>query len=457
MVTRLNHATVITPRGNDVAVLHDHTIEFEGPRITGVFSPAERSARGAVARTNANEIDGSRWLVIPGLVNTHHHLFQSLTRGRPAVQNATLFEWLVGQYPVWRGLDHAALKLAATISLAELLLGGGTTTSDHHYLFPRGSNVQIEAVLEAAESLGMRIHVCRGSMTLGQSGGGLPPDDCTEDDATVLADYERVLERFHDARLYAMRRIDLAPCSPFNVTPELFRDTVGIARSRGVLLHTHAAETLDEEAYCLEKYGCRPIRFFHDRGWLGEDVYLAHCVHLNAEEISLLAETRTGLSHCPVSNMRLGSGVAPLVEWMAAGCKVGLGVDGSASNDGGHLLHAARQAMLLQRVVHGPRAVTAGEALRLATVGGAAVLHRPELGRIEVDSAADLVCFRRDDIALAGAVEQDPLGALLLCHVARPEAVFVNGSEAVREGQVMGIDLGKAIAEFNGMVRKRFR
>ncbi len=402
-------------------------------------------------------IDGRNRIVIPGLVNTHHHLYQSLTRCMPAVQNGTLFEWLTALYPRWRELDFNSLKAAATISLAELLLGGCTCTSDHMYLFPRERDVRLEAVLEAAETLGIRIHTCRGSMSLGQSGGGLPPDECTQSEDAILEDCERVIARFHDAKPMAMRRIDLAPCSPFSVTPQLLEQTRAMAVERGVLLHTHAAETLDEERFCLERFGVRPIEYLRRCGWLGESVYLAHCVHLSEAEVGLLAETRTGVAHCPCSNMRLGSGIPPVRRMLDAGVKVGLGVDGSSSNDGGNLLAEARQSLLLQRVAGGPAAMTTAEAFRIATLGGAAVLHRPELGRIEPGCAADLVLYDAHDIAFAGAFAHDPLGAIILCHAPRPERVIIAGKTVVDAANVLGIDWPQFVADFNQMVRDKFR
>ncbi|GMU21969.1 MAG: 8-oxoguanine deaminase [Phycisphaerae bacterium] len=402
-------------------------------------------------------IDGRDRIVLPGLVNTHHHLFQSLTRCLPAVQSATLFEWLTTLYPVWRELNHDALHKAAMVSIAELLLGGCTTTSDHHYLFPRQRDASIEAVLEAAQTLGIRIHACRGSMSVGQSRGGLPPDDCTEDEETILADSLRAIERFHDPRPMAMRRIDLAPCAPFSVSAELLEATAGLARERNVLLHTHAAETLDEERYCLERFRVRPIEFLHQHGWLGPHVYLAHCVHLDADEIALLARTQTAVAHCPSSNMRLGSGAPPIQALLDAGVRVGLGVDGSSSNDAGNLLLETRQALLLQRLVHGPGAMTPMQAFRLGTVGGASVLNRRELGRLEPGAAADMAIYRADDIALAGAFGQDPLAAMVLCQPPRPESVIVNGRMVVQDGQVTGVDAPRLASDFNQFVRRHFR
>lgn len=400
--------------------------------------------------------DGTNWLVMPGLINTHHHLFQSLTRCMPAVQNAGLFDWLVNLYPVWGRLDDKALRLAAGISLAELLVGGCTTSVDHMYLFPAGSDVRLESVVQAAAELGLRIHACRGSMTLGSSQGGLPPDGCVERDEQVLVDSQRVIAEFHDSQPGAMCRIDLAPCAPFNVTPELFDQVRMLARQRGVLLHTHIAETLGEEQYCLERYGIRPMEYLHQHEWLGPDVYLAHCVHLNEQEIELLARTDTAVAHCPSSNMRLGSGIAPVRALLDAGVRVGLAVDGSSSNDGGSLMAEARQALLLQRVHGGGAAMTTAEAFKLATAGGADVLHRPELGRLEPGAAADFVVYDAGDIAFAGAIAQDPLGALILGQAPRPLRVVVGGKTIVENGRVLGVDLPKTVADFNQMVRERF-
>lgn len=402
-------------------------------------------------------IDGRDRLLIPGLVNTHHHLFQSLTRCAPSVQNATLFEWLTTLYPVWQALDHETLRQAAMVSLAELLLGGCTTTSDHMYLFPADGDVKLEAVLEAADTLGIRIHACRGSMSMGQSAGGLPPDACTQDEDTILADCRRVIDAYHDPSPLAMRRIDLAPCAPFSITPELFVRTRELAAERGVLLHTHAAETLDEERFCRERYGMRPIAYLREHGWLGPDVYLAHCVHLDEGDIRMLADSGTGVAHCPCSNMRLGSGIAPLRAMLDAGVKVGLGVDGSSSNDGGNLLAEARQALLLQRVGGNVRGLTPAEAFRIATVGGADVLNRTALGRIEPGAAADLVMVDANDVAFAGALAQDPLGALMLCHAPRPDRVIIDGHTVVEHGTLTRIDARQLAADFNRLVAERFR
>lgn len=457
MTLWIEHGTVIAHRDGAPVVLEDHTVEVEGAVVTGVFPSSEAQRDSSSKPVKGEEvIDASRHLVIPGLVNTHHHLYQSLTRGMKGVQDAGLFGWLQALYPVWRRLDFEAVKLASQISIAELLLSGCTTTSDHFYLFPQGSDVTIEAVLEAAESMGIRIHACRGSMSVGQSKGGLPPDACVQDEGEILRDCQRAVERFHDPAKYSMRRIDLAPCSPFSVSAELLRDTAALARERGVLLHTHAAETGDEERYCRERFGMGPIEWLGEAGWLGDNVYLAHCVHLDDADIARLAETKTGVSHCPCSNMRLGSGVPPVRRMLDAGVKVGLGVDGSSSNDGGHLLAEARQALLLQRVSGGAEAFGVAEAFRLGTVGSAAVLNRPELGNIEVGSAADIAMFRSDDVALAGAVAHDPLGALMLCHVGRADRVIVNGRKIVEDGNLVGHDLSMMAEKLNKLVRRAY-
>ncbi len=451
MRLRIDHGTVICHHADGPVVLPDHTILIEDGFITAC------GPTGELADSPADQtIDASKHVVIPGLINTHHHLYQSLTRGLKSVQNAGLFDWLTDLYDRWQHLDYASLKLAAQISIAELLLSGCTTTSDHFYVFPQGSDVTIEAVLEAAESMGIRIHACRGSMSVGRSKGGLPPDACVQTEDEILADCERAIERFHDPAPGAMRRIDLAPCSPFSVSPELLRDTAALARARGVLLHTHAAETLDEQRYCQQRYGMRPVEWLVETGWLGPDVYLAHCVHLNDADIVRLAETKTGVAHCPCSNMRLGSGIPPLRKLLDAGVKVGLGVDGSSSNDGGHLLAEARQALLLARVCGGAGALTVAGAFTLATWGGAAVLDRPELGNITPGHAADLALFRRDDIALAGAIEHDPLGALMLCHVGRADRVIVNGRTVVQDGKVTGLEFPGLIDQFNRLVADAF-
>jgi len=451
MTTLIHNTTIITCVDGEPQVLSDHDILIDGPVITAV------RPTGVIEPGKADEtIEADRYLVIPGLVNTHHHLYQTLTRGLKAVQDVSLFTWLTELYKRWQHVDYHAVKTAAKVSIAEMLLSGCTTTSDHFYLFPEGSDVRLEAVLEAAEELGMRIHACRGSMTVGQSMGGLPPDNCTERDDSVLEDCRRAVEQFHDAGEHSMRRIDLAPCSPFNVSPELFRDTRELARSLGVLLHTHAAETKDEEKYCLDRFGVRPIAYLHEHGWLGPDVYLAHCVHLSDDEIKLIAQTQTGVSYCPCSNMRLASGIPPIQQLIEQGAKVGIGVDGSSSNDGGNVLAEARQALLLQRLNGSAQQFKVADAFKLATIGGASCLNRPTLGHIAPGASADLALYRRDDIAFAGAVEQDPLAALILCHAPRADKVIVNGKIIVNDSRLVHVDETELAAELNQIVRAKF-
>ena len=418
---------------------------------------AQAGRHPAEAGADTVVIDGSSYLIAPGFINTHHHLFQSLTRCLPTVQAAPLFDWLTSLYERWRAVDDAAVHQAAIASLAELALSGCTTASDHHYLFPAGRGIRLEAIIEAAEAIGIRIHACRGSMTLGRSAGGLPPDDCCENESTVLADCERVIDAYHDPEPHAMRRIDLAPCSPFNITPELFDATRQLATERNVLLHTHAAETLDEEQFCLKRFGLRPIAYLERHGWLANDVYLAHCVHLNDEEIAQLARTGTAVAHCPSSNMRLASGIAPIRKMLDAGVKVGLGVDGSSSNDGGNLLAEARLALLLQRVGGNASGLSPAESFRMLTTGGADVLHRPELGRIEPGCAADLVFFDHRDPAFAGTFAQDPIAALTLAQPPRPIHVFVAGRPIVQYGRLTRLNWSRHAGDFSRLVRERFK
>lgn len=402
-------------------------------------------------------LDATGCAVLPGLINTHHHLFQSLSRCLPAVQNAGLFAWLTGLYPGWRAVDYATLKLATEVSLTELLLSGCTTTTDMMYLFPRHADVRLEAVLEAAEELGIRIHAGRGSMALGQRHGSLAPDDLTEDEPAILRDCERLLTRFHDPSPFAMRRIDLMPCAPFSISRELFRDTRQLARAHGALCHTHIAETLEEERYCRERFGVRPLEYVLAAGWHGPDVSLAHAVHLTRDEITQLADTRAAVAHCPSSNMILGSGIAPIVEMRRAGVTVGLGVDGSSSNHGGHLLAEARQALLLQRVRHGAGSFTAADALTLATVGGARLLRRADvLGNLAPGFAADVVVYDLGTIEFAGAAAHDPLAALVMCHAPRARDVIINGQIVVRNGQPTRVDERRLSEQLNAAVRRLY-
>jgi 8-oxoguanine deaminase len=396
-------------------------------------------------------IDAQDMVILPGLINTHHHLYQSLTRALPAAQDAELFDWLSTLYPVWAGLTSEAVYISALVALSELVLSGCTTVADHLYIYPNDSRVDAEIL--AARGLGVRFHPSRGSMSLGKSQGGLPPDSVVEDEQAILADCERVIEQFHDPTPYSMCRIAIAPCSPFSVTPDLMRASAALARERGVMLHTHVAETQDEEEFCLQRFGVRPVELMRQLDWIGPDVWWAHCVFLSQKEIELLATTGTGVAHCPTSNMRLGSGIARIRAMMDARVKVGLAVDGSASNDGSHMLAEARQAMLLQRVKLGASAMSAEEALWLGTRGGAAVLGREDLGALAPGMAADLIGVRLDRLAFAGA-QADPLAALLFCAPPTVDLSIINGRVIVRDGQLPGIDLHAAVAHHNQLARE---
>ena len=382
----------------------------------------------------ARLIDGSGCLATPGLVNCHHHLYQWLTRG--LAQQATLFEWLTELYPVWARLDAELEAAAARAALAALLTSGCSTTTDHHYVFPPGVPGLLEAEVEAAAEIGLRFHPCRGSMDLGRSKGGLPPDSIVQETDDVLAETEAAIRRFHDPEPGSMLRIAVAPCSPFSATERLMTESAELARRLGVRLHTHIAETKDEEAFCLERFGRRPLELLDHLGYLGPDVWLAHCVHLSERDIARVAETSTGVAWCPTSNLRLGSGIAPGPALLAAGAPVGLGVDGSASNDAGDLLAEARQAMLVSRVEAIEGGIGALEALRVATRGGAACLGRDDIGSLEVGKRADIALFDVDGLAFAGA-EADPVAALVFCAPERVRDLFVDGRRVVEAGRLV--------------------
>jgi len=393
-------------------------------------------------------IDARNMMILPGLVNTHHHFFQSLTRALPAAQDAGLFQWLRTHYPVWARMDAEAIRVSTRLVLAELALSGCTTACDHLYLYPNGAALDDEIL--AAREIGVRLHACRGSMSMGRSRGGLPPDAVVEDEEAVLRDCERVWGTFHEPQRYGMVRIVIAPCAPFNVSEHLMRRSAEFARQRGLTLHTHVAETLDEEAFCLRRTGMRPVPYMHSLGWTGRDVWWAHVVWTRPEEVALLAETGTGVAHCPSSNMRLGSGIAPIRAYRDAGVRVGLGVDGSASNDSSHLFAEARQAFLLQRVGGGAGALSAREALEIATLGGAAVLGRDDIGALAPGMAADLIGVRSDRVWTAGA-GADPVAALVLCRPPEVDLSIINGRVVVEGGTLQTADLGELAARQNAV------
>jgi 8-oxoguanine deaminase len=401
-------------------------------------------------------IDARGMIVMPGLVNTHHHLYQTLTRALPPVEDAKLFDWLTYLYPIWAQLDAEAVYHSAKVALVELLLSGCTTVSDHLYLVPNDARHDDE--IRAAKELGVRFHPSRGSMSLGKSQGGLPPDSVVQTEDEILEDCERLYNTYHDPEPYSMLRLVIAPCSPFSVTGDSMKRSAAWARERGLLLHTHVAETLDEEQFCQEKFGCRPVEYMRRLDWVGPDVWYAHAIYVNQQEIQLMAETGTGMAHCPASNMRLGSGIAPIREMLDAGIRVSLGVDGSASNDSGHLLGEARLAMLLQRVAKGATALSAMEALEIATLGGAQVLRRDDIGSLEPGKAADFIGINLNRVEFAGAACHDPLGSLVLCTPPNVDLSVINGRVVVRDGQVPGIDMDRLVARQNeiakGMVKR---
>ncbi|MFZ3001084.1 MAG: 8-oxoguanine deaminase [Undibacterium umbellatum] len=396
-------------------------------------------------------IDATDHVVMPGLINTHHHMYQSLTRVIPAAQNGELFNWLTNLYPIWANLTPEMVQVSTQAAMAELILSGCTSSSDHLYIYPNGC--QLDHSLEAAQEIGMRFHAARGSMSVGQSKGGLPPDRVVEDEASILRDTQRLIETYHDSSRHAMQRIVVAPCSPFSVSRDLMRESAKLARSFGVSLHTHLAENANDIAYSREKFNMTPAEYAEDCGWVGHDVWHAHCVQLDDDGIYMFARTGTGIAHCPCSNMRLASGIAPIRKMLDAGVSVGLGVDGCASNDSGHMLGEVRQAMLLQRVGFGPDAMTARQALEVATLGGAKVLNRDDVGALKPGMSADIVMFNLKQIGYAGAWH-DPVAALVFCTPSDVAYSIINGRVVVREGQITSIDLPGVMERHNRLAHQ---
>ncbi len=421
------------------------TMDPAGPRLDGGYVVIDGTSIESVGNgpapsiPDAGVIDAAGQVVVPGLVNVHHHLFQTLTRVVPSAQDVELFDWLRGLYPIWARIGDEGFYYAALAGMAELMLSGCTTTTDHQYLFPKGTGRILDAQIEAARQIGIRFHPTRGSMSLSEKDGGLPPDSVVQDEDEILADSERIIRQFHDSRPGAMVRIALAPCSPFSVTPSLMKQTAALARRCGVRLHTHLAETVDEEKFCLQFFGRRPMDYLDDCGWMADDVWLGHGIHFNDQEITRLGRAGLGIAHCPSSNMRLGSGIARVGDLLRAGVHVGLGVDGSASNDSSHMLGEVRQAMLLARVRYGARSFPAMQALRLATVGGAECLGRDDIGSIQPGKAADLALFDLGEIGFSG--NWDPAAALVLCQPSRVRSLIINGRIVVRDGQLQTLDL----------------
>ena len=423
--------TLVTMDARD-RVLHGAYLYAENGQIRTI------ATRGTLPRAD-HVIDGRHAIVIPGLVNTHHHLYQTLTRAYAPAADAGLFDWLRALYPIWARLDEESLYAAALVGMAELLLSGCTTTSDHHYLFPRRQERLIDAEIAAARRIGIRFHATRGSMSVGQSKGGLPPDSVVQPEDVILDDCERLIARYHDPAPGAMVRIALAPCSPFSVSPRLMRETAELAERRGVRLHTHLAETRDEEAYCLTHFGKRPLDLLDEVGWLSCNTWLAHGIFFNHREVQRLGRARIAIAHCPASNMRLGSGCAPVLALRRAGCPVGLGVDGSASNDSSHMIAEARQALLLHRLRHGAAALRVRDALRMATTEGARCLGRDDIGSLEPGKRADFAMIDLRGLAFSGA--GDAVSALLLCAPARVHTLAVEGKLVVEGGELRTVSV----------------
>lgn len=429
--------TLVTMDGAD-RVLRGAFVYAEDGEIRRIGSGGERLPK-------ADRTIGGRYAVaLPGMVNTHHHLYQTLTRAYAPAADVELFDWLRTLYPIWARLDEECVHTAALAGMAELMLSGCTTTTDHHYVFPRGHSRLIDAQIAAARKIGMRFHPTRGSMSVGVSQGGLPPDSVVQREERILLDSERLIHRYHDTQPGAMVRMALAPCSPFSVSPDLMRASGELARRHGVRLHTHLAETRDEEAYCLSRFGKRPLDLLEDIGWMTADTWLAHGIFFNGREVTRLGRAGVGIAHCPTSNMRLGSGCAPVLALRRAGCPVGLGVDGSASNDSSHMLAEARQALLLQRLKHGAAALGVRQALRMATVEGARCLGRDDIGSLEPGKRADLALFDLRGVGYSGA--GDAVSALLLCAPAQVDTLVVEGRVVVEDGELRTIALERTLA-----------
>ncbi len=435
---------ILIKNADTILTMDDDRSELSGADL--LIRDGQIARIGHELSTTGEIHDATGCVVTPGLVNTHHHLYQSLTRAVPGGQDALLFGWLKTLYPIWARFGPEEMFTSAQIGLAELALSGCTLSSDHLYLYPNGS--RLEDTISAAAELGLRFHPTRGAMSIGESKGGLPPDSLVEAEQDILEDMIRVVDAFHDPSDGAMCRVGLAPCSPFSVSRELMRDAAILARDKGVMLHTHLAENDEDISYSHAQFGCRPGQYAEELGWTGPDVWHAHCVKLDATEIGMFAKSQTGVSHCPCSNCRLGSGIAPVRSMRNAGVNVGLGVDGSASNDSGNLMAEARQAMLLQRVAQGADAMSAREALEIATRGGADVLNRPDCGRLAPGKRADIAVWDVSGIESAGS--WDP-AALLLAGPAKVKHLFVDGRQIVSDGQVVTIDLPRAIERQNNL------
>ena len=437
---------ILVKNADHILTMDDQRRELRGADI--LLRDGVIAAIGENLTSRGETLSAKGCVLTPGLVNTHHHLYQTLTRAVPGGQDALLFGWLQTLYPIWSRFTPEAFFISAQVGLAELALSGCTLTSDHLYLYPNGA--RLEDTIHAAHEIGLRFHPTRGAMSIGESDGGLPPDSLVEREADILDDCIRVVDAFHNPAEGAMVRVGIAPCSPFSVSRELMRDAALLARDKGVMLHTHLAENDEDISYSLATFGMRPGQYAEELGWTGPDVWHAHCVKLDSAEIGLFARSRTGVAHCPCSNCRLGSGIAPLRQMRDSGVPVGLGVDGSASNDMGNLMLEARQAMLLQRVALGADAMSAREALEIATRGGADVLGRPDCGRLAVGKRADIALWDITGIDSAGS--WDP-AALVLAGPTRVRHLFVEGRQVVREGQIATVDVPRVIERQNAIAR----
>lgn len=447
--------TLLVKNAAVLVTMDDQRREISDGAIFVRDNVIEAVGKTADLPTTADEVlNLAGHLVMPGLINTHHHMYQTLTRVYPGGQDGQLFEWLTSLYPIWARLQPEMIYVSTLTAMSELILSGCTTASDHLYIFPNGCKLDDE--IQAATEIGMRFHASRGSMSLGQSQGGLPPDSVVEDEAAILRDTRRLIEQFHDYQRHAMLRITVAPCSPFSVTQDLMRETASLARSYKVRLHTHLAENQSDVDFSKEKFGVEPADYAQNVGWVGDDVWHAHCVCLTDHGIGLFARTGTAVAHCPSSNMRLASGIAPVRKMREAGVRVGLGVDGSASNDSSHLLAEARMAMLLQRVTGNPDALSARGSLAIATRGGAAVLGRDDVGYLAPGMSADFIAFNLNQIGFAGALI-DPVAALVFCTPPQVDYSIINGRVVVREGQLTTLDLGTLIERHNKLSMKLIR
>jgi len=455
MTLILQHADVLVTMDAQRREIPDGALVANGPAVEWVGPTDElpEQYRRLADEGRAEVVNMRGHVVMPGLVNTHHHMYQSLTRAVPAAQDAELFGWLTNLYMLWSHLTPEMIRVSTQTAMAELMLSGCTTTSDHLYLYPNGS--RLDDSIDAARQIGMRFHAARGSMSVGRSQGGLPPDVVVETEAAILRDSQRLVEQYHDASRHAMLRVVLAPCSPFSVSRDLMRESATMARHYGVSLHTHLAENDNDIAYSREKFGMTPAQYAEDLGWVGHDVWHAHCVKLDDEGVALFARTGTGVAHCPCSNMRLASGIAPIRRMRDAGVPVGLGVDGSASNDGAHMLGEARQAMLLQRVGYGPAAMSAREALEIATLGGARVLNRDDIGALAPGMSADIVAFDMSGVGYAGA-GHDPVAALVFCTPGNVSTSIINGRVVIREGRLLTADLPNVLSDHRRLARTLF-